>query len=232
MSAKRKRAAAPAKSSSTPDHPTRHPDEEARPADRRSLGATEIVITATDAKGRILAWNRAARTHTGYTLDEVRGRFLFELLAPRDRPLMKTAYATGALLESDSTPEWSVLDKKGREIPLRWTFSALKDGAGDVASIIAAAQDRRERRRMTAQLLPAEKLAALGVMADDIAHEMRNPLAICSAAAQLLLEEDVSPEMTHECAERIVKAVQCASSIIDDLLRSARPATHAGREDA
>ena len=60
-------------------------------------------------------------------------------------------------------------------------------------------------------------------MAGGIAHEIRNPLAVCSSAAQFIMEDDTSPEFRQECAQKIYTGIQRASMIIENLLRFARP---------
>jgi signal transduction histidine kinase len=84
-------------------------------------------------------------------------------------------------------------------------------------------RDLTERRKLEAHLLQSQKLAALGVMAGGIAHEVRNPLAVCSSAAQFLLQEQDDPELRQECARKIHAATKRACMIIENLLRFARP---------
>jgi signal transduction histidine kinase len=60
-------------------------------------------------------------------------------------------------------------------------------------------------------------------MAGGIAHELRNPLAISSSAAQLLLERPDDEKFREEAAEKIHSGVQRASYIIENLLKFARP---------
>jgi signal transduction histidine kinase len=76
---------------------------------------------------------------------------------------------------------------------------------------------------MQSELLQSQKLAALGVMAGGIAHEIRNPLAVCSSAAQFLLDESLEPELQRECVAKTIAGVSKASEIIENLLRFARP---------
>jgi signal transduction histidine kinase len=76
-------------------------------------------------------------------------------------------------------------------------------------------------------MIQSQKLAALGVMAGGIAHEIRNPLAVCSSAAEFLLEENCTPEFRQECAGKIYRGVQRASAIIENLLRYSRPTVEA-----
>jgi PAS domain S-box-containing protein len=78
-------------------------------------------------------------------------------------------------------------------------------------------------RRMEAQLLQAQKLAALGVLAGGIAHELRNPLTICSSASQFLKQEQITPEFRRECVKRIQQGIKRAFAIIDRLLKFMRP---------
>jgi PAS domain S-box-containing protein len=100
----------------------------------------------------------------------------------------------------------------------------------NVEFVILVMEDVTERerlsediRRMEAQLLQAQKLAALGVMAGGIAHELRNPLAVCSSAAQFLMQEQITPIFRRECAQKVRQAIQRSSDIIDHLLKFMRP---------
>ena len=63
-------------------------------------------------------------------------------------------------------------------------------------------------------------------MAGGIAHEIRNPLAICSSSAQFLMEEDGTPEFRRECG-KIHKGIQRTSAIIENLLKYSHPSTTA-----
>ncbi len=85
--------------------------------------------------------------------------------------------------------------------------------------------DITKKRKIEAELHHSQKLVALGVMAGGVAHEIRNPLAICSSSAQFLMEDDSSPEFRHECAEKIHLGIQRASLIIENLLRYSHPST-------
>jgi signal transduction histidine kinase len=80
-------------------------------------------------------------------------------------------------------------------------------------------------KHFEAQLHQSQRLAALGVMAGGIAHELRNPLTLCSSGAQFLLEDDVNPDFRKECAHQIKSGIERASLVIENLLRFARPQT-------
>lgn len=92
-----------------------------------------------------------------------------------------------------------------------------------LASSIEVASLFTERERLEAQLVQSAKMASLGVMASGIAHELRNPLAIASAAAQLIRERPRDETLRAQALEKIQRSVVRASAIIESLLKFARP---------
>lgn len=93
-----------------------------------------------------------------------------------------------------------------------------------IADISQRKQAEQEVAELNAKMNQNQKMAALGVMAGGIAHEIRNPLAICSSSAQFLTDEvDMTPEFIRECAENIRREILRASAIIDSLLRYSHP---------
>ncbi len=190
--------------------------------------ANEIVLS-TDITGRILTWNRAAERISGYTLNEVKGRFLFEYCAEGCRAQVRTFFAGEAPHSGSGTAEYELITSKGAHIPVSWAFSPMKKDEEPIVGIVAVGRDLTERRKFEQQLLQSQKLAALGVMAGGIAHEIRTPLAISSSAAQFLAEDDMTPEFRKECAEKVQVGIHRASVIIENLLRFAHPSAPADR---
>ncbi len=98
--------------------------------------------------------------------------------------------------------EQDLKTKDGGRIPVSWIFSPMKDHLAQTAGIVAVGRDLTERRKFEAQLLQSQKLAALGVMAGGIAHEIRNPLAVCASAAQFIMEDQISPRISGRSAPK------------------------------
>ena len=200
--------------------------EEARRAERHLASVVESAsdpVLSTDIEGRILIWNAAAERVSGYTRDEVQGRQFSEQCSPPHRALVDHEFAAGRAGRAFGPAEWDLLTKTGTPVPVAWVGSPMKDDRGRVVGVVVVGRDLTERRKFEAQLLQSQKLAALGVLAGGIAHEIRNPLAISSSAAQFLQEDPDDPAFRRECAEKVLEGIQRASVIIENLLRFARP---------
>ncbi|MBI2200219.1 MAG: PAS domain-containing protein, partial [Candidatus Rokubacteria bacterium] len=190
--------------------------EEARRAERHVASVVESasdLVLSTDVDGRILTWNAAAERVSGYTRDEVRGCPFSEQCSAPQRALVKQEFARARSGREFGTAEWDLVTKPGALVPVAWVGSAMKDDLGRVVAIVVVGR----------QLLQSQKLAALGVLAGGIAHEIRNPLAISSSAAQFLVEDPDDPEFRRECAAQVQAGIRRASVIIENLLRFARP---------
>lgn len=200
--------------------------EEVRRVERHLASIVESasdLILSMDMNGQILTWNAAAERLSGYAASEAQERYFPEFFADEDQKDIREIFFfidTGKYAQIKECP---LKTRQGNFIPIAWVFSPLKDSANQTAGIVAVGRDLTERRKLEMELLQTQKLAALGVMAGGIAHEIRNPLAICSSAAQFLLEEDNTPEFRRECAEKIHQGIQRTSTIIENLLKYSHP---------
>jgi signal transduction histidine kinase len=117
-----------------------------------------------------------------------------------------------------------LLTANKKEVPIAWSCSLMRDDSDHVAGIVAVGRDLTERRGMEEKLFQSTQMASLGVMAGGIAHELRNPLGIISASAQLLLENPRDTNFRAQGLQNIYAATRRASLIIENLLKFARPA--------
>ena len=86
------------------------------------------------------------------------------------------------------------------------------------------AEANRELRQAQAEVQRSERLAALGQLSAGLAHEMRNPLGVISASAEIL-GKNVSKEneVAREVAELIRGEVGRTNSLVTRFLNFARP---------
>jgi PAS domain S-box-containing protein len=181
------------------------------------------LLVSTDTKGHIVTWNPAAERVTGLLSDEVKGRPIFELCEDGDKKGMQSTILQLVRGQTVSSKELHLLSSSGALIPVAWVFSCMRDESGKVNALVAVGRDLTERHAFEAQLAQNEKMAALGVMAGGIAHELRNPLSVSYSAAQFLKEGTLDPAFQAECVQKILNGIERTSDIIENLLRFSRP---------
>ena len=203
--------------------------EKVRMAERHLASVVESahdLVVSTDPQGCITSWNTAAERISGYRSDAARGRLLADLSETTRRQDMAAIIrqlVDGGVVEFFS--EINLVALSGALIPVDWSFSPIRDDSGKVSGIVAVGRDLLERRALEQHLYQSEKLAALGVMAGGIAHELRNPLSVSFSAAQFLLEPPDDPAFQQECVAKILEGIERSSLIIENLLRFARPSS-------
>jgi PAS domain S-box-containing protein len=186
--------------------------------------ASDIVIS-TDTEGNILTWNKAAQRTTGYSIEELKGRPFFDYCDQVGAAGVRMLVFKGASGDVSSRIESNLKTKEGSCRAVSWVFSRMMDDAARTVGFVVVGRDLTEQRKFELQILESQKLAALGVMARGIAHEIRTPLTVSSSAAQFLTEDDLTPEFRRECAEKVHSGIRKASTIIENLLRFAHPST-------
>ena len=185
--------------------------------------ANDLVIS-TDPEGCITSWNSAAERISGYRSSVVRGQLLAglcEIVHSKDMATIIKQMVAGGV--GKFFAEINLVASSGSLVPVDWSFSPIQDDSGQVSGIVAVGRDLVERRAMEQHLYQSEKLAALGVMAGGIAHELRNPLSVSFSAAQFLLDPIDDPAFQKECVGKILRGIEQSSMIIENLLRFARP---------
>lgn len=200
--------------------------EEARHAERHLASVIESasdIVLSLRPSGEILTWNTAAVHVLGFEAFEVCDRPLCDLGVESHRQLLSDVLDRVRQHGRTEPVEVDLVSRTSEIIPISWVFSAMRDADRRVIALVAVGRDLTERREFEAQLLQNEKLAALGVLAGGIAHELRNPLAVVSAAAQLLQDKSLPRDGAEDCVQRICHGVVRMAGIIEGLLSFARP---------
>ncbi len=141
------------------------------------------VITVINQKN-ILSFNPAAEKITGFSAKEISGTDINKAFP-------------GLKLDTDINPrpEIEITKKNGENIPIGYSFAKLNMPGTDDKYEVITLQDLSETKHMEKQILQAGKMATIGEMAAGIAHELRNPLAAISGAAEVL---DASGDIKSE----------------------------------
>ena len=202
--------------------------------ERRNLGDlqafSEVIfqsvgtgLVALDPAHRITAFNRAAETMTGMLASTAVGASWTDVFGARP-PLEDIEAAMSGPSTVPVRREIELRRPDGTTVPVRVTASALEASSGMPMGCIAACEDLSSVRAMEAGLRQADRLATLGRMAANIAHEVRNPLASLSGAVEALACPDVAGPARARLGEVVVRESQRLSEIIGNFLEYACPA--------
>jgi signal transduction histidine kinase len=122
----------------------------------------------------------------------------------------------------DAGPAHSIIkEKDGR---YETTYAPVRSPAGAYLGTVMVIRDIADRRHLETRLLDAERLAGLGQMSAQIAHELRNPLNAIDGAAQYLARRLAGDPEVAEYAGLIGEEVQRVNRFVTALLHVARPA--------
>ncbi len=168
---------------------------------RAVVQLTDVLAIALDSENAVVLFNRRAAQLAGTEAAHAIGRsFLASWIPERDRPALleaiREARAGGRVREVEAG---FVLDGEpgtplGSVRRVRWHLSsapaASGPGASDLDLVYGIGIDVTERRLLEKRAADAEALSAMGSLAMNLAHEIRNPLN--AAVLQLhLLDKDI-----------------------------------------
>ena len=182
-------------------------------------------IMATDPDGNIIIWNRAAEETLGYSPNEVIGKMNIGKIYPEGmaRKVMQMLRSSeyGSVGRLRSYP--MVYVRHDGEV-VEGTLSAalIYDTKGNEIASVGSFVDLRERlemeralRRTQELLLQSEKLAAMGRLTSQVAHEVNNPLYGIMNTLELLKTE-VAPESKRR---KILDMAHSETIRLSDMLR-------------
>jgi two-component system sensor histidine kinase PilS (NtrC family) len=167
------------------------------------VNSLQSGLLTTDPAGRILYVNHFGETILGRGLPEVRGRTVREVFGSwllDGGPLQARARAREL-----ARLELTYHRPDGALVELGISVSPLATSDPEAGACLLSFQDLTEIKRLEREVHTKEKLAAVGEMAAQLAHEIRNPLGSISGSAQVLLgEANISAE--QEQLLRIITA--------------------------
>jgi two-component system sensor histidine kinase PilS (NtrC family) len=181
-------------------------------------------LLTTDNEGRVTSLNPEAGRITGRGAAEALGRDLEEVLPGVGASLaVGKETATGGRLRA----RMPLLHPGGEKLHLGLASSVLRDGEGAASGWVVIFQDVTEVVAMEQELRRSERLAGVGQLAADIAHEIRNPLAAISGSVEILesgLGEDDREKEPRRLMGIVLREIDRLNDLITAFLQFARPA--------
>ena len=187
------------------------------------------TVFETDRNGSLLLTNRAAFELFGYTQKDFEdGLNVIHMFIQEDRD--RVFENTQRILNGENVGgvEYTALKKDGSTFPIIVYASPVTQENNAVGlrgiAVDITAQKRAEemQRKLQEDLMQVEKLAAVGMVATGIAHEVKNPLAIIIQGVEYLRTSAASDALLADIVERIKKSALRADFIVKGLLSFTR----------
>jgi signal transduction histidine kinase len=172
-------------------------------------------VVAADADGHVTVFNQEAAQIAGLNTNGGE-RTVNDLPAPL-RDIIQTTLTSGERQED-------------REVGLaggtfaRASSAIFRGQGGELLGALMVVTDITALKRLELQIRRSDRLASLGTLSAGMAHEIKNPLVSIKTFAQLLPERYHESDFRETFSGLIVHEIDRIDSLVNQLLRFARPA--------
>ena len=194
--------------------------------------SAQDAIIMMNHKGEITYWNKSAENIFQYTRHEVLNKDLHALLVPEkyhDRfnkgfgKFLTTGKgnAIGKILEL-----WAKR-KDGQDFPVELSLSSVKikglwNAIGIIRDISAKKKEEKDKKKLESQLVQAQKMQAIGVLAGGIAHDFNNILFPVLGNTEMLIMEAPEDSPFKDRLKEIYTAALRAKDLVKQILTFSR----------
>ena len=180
-------------------------------------------IWETDEKGRYTYCSPVVRQVLGYEYNEVLGKYFYDFFHPDEREeLKKAAFEVFKKKEPFKNFLNRNMHKDGRTIILETSGIPMLDDKGNLLGYRGVDRDITERKKMEEEILNAQKLESLGLLAGGIAHDFNNILTAILGNISLVKMYAKPKEEVFEILTEAEKASLRAKDLTRQLLTFSR----------
>jgi len=189
---------------------------------RNILDSVEEGFIIIDPEFRIVAANRAFCEQVKCRVENVAGKYCYEVSHHLDKPCFwageecapSRTFKTGASSLAIHTHH----DSEGKPLYIETRSYPIKDASGTVTAVIETLNNITEVRRLEGQLRHAQKMEAIGTLAGGIAHDFNNLLSVIIGYGELTQmraqEDDHCVPQLKEILAAAHKAAQLTSGLL------------------
>ena len=182
----------------------------------RVFGQMREGVVAVNTEGVVTTVNKAAAKFVGTGQE---GRSL-DALPPEVAALLRTTLEQKRAI---SDYESTIHDPEGDTIAVVMSSSYMHNTAAQISGAVALIYDLSALKRLEENVVRADRLSSIGLLAAGMAHEIKNPLVSIKTFSQLLKQryEDADFRATFE--EVVPEEVDRIDTIVCRLLDFAKP---------
>jgi two-component system cell cycle sensor histidine kinase/response regulator CckA len=188
---------------------------------RSIIETTTEGVWTLDGQDKTTFVNRRMAQMMGYSVDEMIGRPLLDLLHEKDRKKGAASIIErhqGAAEQSD----FPLHRRDGKEFWVMMSSCPFLDQQGQYAGALAMFIDISERRSLEEQLRQAQKMEALDSLAGGVAHDFNNLLTIINGYSDIIRTQLPADSPVRELVREIGQAGERAASLTRQLLAFSR----------
>jgi PAS domain S-box-containing protein len=193
--------------------------QELRDFSENIIESVSVGVLAFDLEQRIKGWNSAMVKLYGISRAEALGGRLDTIFPPA---LLAELPPTSDPHRILSLYKFGLRTPDGRRLIVNVSLTPLVGKDEQVIGRLLIFNDITERVDLEDQLIQAEKLSSIGLLAAGVAHEVNTPLAVISSQAQILQKQMPSDDPMARTVDKIIKQSFRASEIVNNLLKFSR----------
>ncbi|MBF0567186.1 MAG: PAS domain S-box protein [Nitrospirae bacterium] len=169
-----------------------------------------VGLLYTDTKGGIVLFNRSAEIITGIAQEAAKEKKLPDLFDFIPLPIEKGSF------------KGTILDGCNEKI-VEASISEHRNEFDVVRGFVIIFEDLTRITEMEVEMKEKEKMAAIGELSANIAHEIRNPLAALRSSVEMLKEATLPQEQRGRIMEIAIVEMDRLNKIITDFLIYSNP---------
>jgi len=185
-----------------------------------------VGILAADLDDRVESWNSQIERLTGIPREHALGRRLADLLPAELADRLAGFQGELGIHHIDKfrfRHRQAPHGRNGlRESVLNIAVAPLVSKDQEQIGRLIILDDITSRSELEQQLMQADKLSSIGLLAAGVAHEVNTPLAVISTYAQMLSKQLNGDEQKAVLLDKIAKQTFRASEIVNSLLNFSR----------
>jgi two-component system, NtrC family, sensor kinase len=183
------------------------------------IESIDAGIVAWSPEQYIESWNSSMENLYGIPSSEAEGKKLTDVFPPE---LISQLPRHSEPYRSLNLYKFRLNNAAGRALIVNLSTVPLLGKNDQVIGRLLIMNDLTDRVELEDQLVQAEKLSSIGVLAAGVAHEVNTPLAVITSQLQMLMRQLPADDPHSPVLEKVVKQGFRASEIINNLLKFSR----------
>lgn len=169
-------------------------------------------------------FDRKIEVITGYSMEEFNSRrkTWLDLIFPEDLDQAKKLFREALKDDGSYVPEHRIRKKNGE---VRWIQARnriIRDAAGKIDYISGVFFDITERKELADQLIKAQRMEAVGILAGGLAHDFNNLLTAIMGYGEIMMMDLRKEDPFSVYINEITKAASRGASLTNQLLAFSR----------